>query len=81
VDGTAPTPGTEAADASVGDVGAAVALVVGVVEAVLELSLLCITRVMSKKATPTPRRPSTAIWATGLSFRAFLTRPALQGGA
>ena len=31
------------------------------------------TRVSSRKATTTARTPSTAIWTTGLSFRAFLT--------
>jgi len=67
-------PGT-AVDASVGAVGVAVALVAVGVVAVLELSLLCETRVKSRKATPTPRTPSTAIWRTGLSFSLFLTRP------
>jgi hypothetical protein len=68
-------PGTEAVEPSVGAVDVAVALVVAlVVVAGFELPPWCITRVRSRKATTTPSRPSTAIWATGLSFRALLTK-------
>jgi hypothetical protein len=45
---------------AVGGVAVPVALAVGVV-AVLELLLLCITRVMSRKATPTPSTPRMTI--------------------